>query len=319
MPSPLSATPFSQLTIPYPKNRVELAQWFGSEEGCLNYLDSLRWADGFVCPRCGGNEAWHLRAGQRRCKDCRYRASVTAGTIFNATRKPLTAWFEAIWHVCGQKNGGSALALQHAIGLGSYHTSWAWLHRMRRAMVVPGRSLLSGEIEVDETFIGGVKPGVRGRGAAGKSLVLIAAEIRGASIGRIRLQVIPNATAVTLLDAVAELAEPGSDIVTDGWSSYAGLPKRGFNHTVSRATPVLGSNLLPHVHRIASLLKRWLLGTHQGAVSHDLLQHYLDEFVFRFNRRYAGSRGLIFRRLIGQAIAHPPVVNRDLRASAATP
>lgn len=319
MPSPGSVSPFSQLTIPYPKNRVELAQWFGSEAGCLNYLDSLRWPEGFVCPRCGGSDAWHLRPGQRRCKACRYRASVTAGTIFNATRKPLTAWFEAIWHVCGQKNGGSALALQHAIGLGSYNTSWAWLHRMRRAMVVPGRSRLSGEIEVDETFIGGVKPGVRGRGAAGKSLVLIAAEIRGTSIGRIRLQVIPNATAVTLLDAVAELAEPGSDIVTDGWTSYLGLPKRGFHHTISRATPVMGSNLLPHVHRIASLLKRWLLGTHQGAVSHDLLQHYLDEFVFRFNRRYSGSRGLIFRRLIEQAIARPPVVKRDLRASATIP
>ena len=277
-------------------------------------MDSLRWSNGFVCPKCGGRDAWTPTPGQRRCKSCRYRSSVTAGTIFNATRKPLHAWFEAIWHVCGLKNGGSALALQRSLGFGSYHTAWAWLHRMRRAMVVPGRSLLTGEVEVDETFVGGVKPGIRGRGAAGKSLVLIASEIRGVAVGRIRLHVIPDATATTLLDALAGLVEPGSDIVTDGWSSYAGLPKRGFNHTVSRATPAVGGNLLPHVHRVAALLKRWLLGTHQGAVSHELLQCYLDEFVFRFNRRAAASRGLLFRRLLEQSIAHGPVTRFQLIA-----
>lgn len=168
---------------------------------------------------------------------------------------------------------------------------------------------------MDETFIGGVKPGVRGRGAAGKTLVLIAAEVRGVAIGRIRLQVIPDASAATLLPAVANLVETGSDIVTDGWTAYLGLPKLGFNHTISRATPAMGNNLLPHVHRIASLLKRWLLGTHQGAVSHDLLQYYLDEFVFRFNRRKAENRGLLFRRLLEQAIIHEPVTKLQLRAT----
>jgi transposase-like protein len=231
---------------------------------------------------------------------------VTAGTVFHGSRYPLRTWFEVAWHVCEQKNGISALGLMRAMGFGSYHTAFRWLHAMRQVMVLPCRNPLDGEVEVDETFVGGVKSGKRGRGAAGKVLVLIAAEVRGTSIGRIRLQVIPDATAVTLLDAVAELAEPGSDIVTDGWSSYAGLPKRGFNHTVSRATPVIGSNLLPHVHRIASLLKRWLLGTHQGAVSHELLQHYLDEFVFRFNRRTARSRGLLFHSIITQAVSHSP-------------
>jgi len=303
---------FVELTIPYPKNRIELAQWFGTEEGCLNYLASLRWEKGYVCPKCGGAQAWAPRAGMRRCVACRHRSSVTAGTIFNRTRKPLTVWFEAVWHICGQKNGGSALAFQRSLGLRRYETAWTWLHRLRRAMVTPGRSRLTGEVEVDETYVGGVKPGARGRGATGKSLVLVATEIRGVTIGRIRLQVIPDATAVTLLDAVSALVDPGGDIVTDGWTGYVGLPKRGFNHTISRDTPSLGGNLLPHVHRVAALLKRWLLGTHQGAVSHELLQFYLDEFVFRFNRRAANSRGLLFRRLLEQSVVHGPITNAQL-------
>ena len=193
------------------------------------------------------------------------------------------------------------------MGFGSYHTAWEWLHRMRRAMVLPGRNRLTGEVEVDETFVGGVKPGKRGRGAYGKSLVFIAAEIRGVAIGRICLKAIPDATAETLLNSIDELVERGSDIVTDGVSSYAGVSARGYNHTVSRPTPQEGKNLLPHVHRVAALLKRWLLGTHQGAVGRDMLQYYLDEFVFRFNRRSSSSRGLLFYRLIQQAVAHQPV------------
>jgi len=224
----------------------------------------------------------------------------------------MASWFEAVWHICGQKNGGSALALQRSLGLGSYHTSWEWLHRVRRTMVLPGRSMLTGEVEVDETFIGGVRRGVRGRGAAGKTLVLMAAEIRGAVIGRIRLQVIPDATAITLVETVSSLVEHGSNVVTDGWAGYADLSDHGFDHTVSRATPAMGDNVLPHVHRIAALLKRWLLGTHQGAVSREMLQCYLDEFVFRFNRRSASSRGLLFRRILEQSIAHEPVTRFQL-------
>lgn len=172
----------------------------------------------------------------------------------------------------------------------------------------------TGEVEVDETFIGGVKPGKRGRGAYGKSLVFIAAEIRGVAIGRIRLKVIPDATAETLLNSVNELVERGSDIVTDGLSSYARLSAIGYNHTISRHTPQVGKNLLPHVHRVAALLKRWLLGTHQGAVGRDTLQYYLDEFVFRFNRRTSSSRGLLFYRLLQQSLLHRPVPIADLKA-----
>ncbi len=179
-------------------------------------------------------------------------------------------------------------------------------------MVIPGRHLLEGEVEVDETFIGGVKPGKRGRGAGGKSLVLIAAEIRGVAIGRIRLKVISDATSDTLLATVAGLVQTGSNVVTDGLSSYTGLTKHGYNHTVSRHTPEVGKNLLPHVHRVAALLKRWLLGTHQGSVSPERLQSYLDEYVFRFNRRTARHRGLLFNALLAQIVKAPPIARLSL-------
>lgn len=213
----------------------------------------------------------------------------------------------------------SALGLQRAMGFGSYHTAWEWLHRMRQAMVIPGRNKLTGEVEVDETFVGGVKPGKRGRGAAGKTLVLIATEVRGSIIGRIRLLVIPNSTAETLLESVESLIECGSNVVTDGLASYNGLTGRGFDHTVSRPISEVGRNLLPKAHRVASLLKRWLLGTHQGAVSSEHLQQYLDEFVFRFNRRASGSRGLLFYRLLQQAVAHKPIPKRQLVVRAISP
>lgn len=302
-----AAANLAALNPPFPRDRPEFAQWFGDEESCLAYLAALRWQDGFSCPKCEGKEAWIAGAGLRRCKSCRRWVSVTAGTLLHRSRKPIRDWFEAVWHLCGQKNGGSALGLQRSLGFGSYHTSWEWLHRMRRAVVLPARLQLTEEVEVDETFVGGVKTGKRGRGAAGKSLVLIAAEVRGVRIGRIRLLVIPDSTATTLISTIEDLVERGSNVVTDGLSSYAGLTKRGYHHTISRHAPEVGGNLLPHVHRVAALLKRWLLGTHQGAVSHQRLQVYLDEFEFRFNRRAASSRGLLFHRLLVQVLKNGPI------------
>jgi transposase-like protein len=193
-----------------------------------------------------------------------------------------------------------------AMGFGSYHTAFRWLHAMREIMVLPGRNLLNGEVEVDERFIGGVKSGKRGRGAAGKVLVMIAAEVRGSAIGRIRLKVIPDAAGETLGDAVTELVEKGSEVVTDGWSGYIGLSVDRFSHTVSRSNPAVGQNMLPKVNRVASLLKRWIMGTHQGSVSKDMLPAYLNEFVFRFNRRTARRRGLLFQTLLKQAVSPSP-------------
>ena len=234
----------------YPATRGEFDAMFSSEAACLDYLVSVRWPAGVQCSRCRGSDVWQTRRRLWQCKKCGHQQSLTEGTLLHRTRYPLKTWLEVAWHLCEQKNGLSALGLQRAMGFGSYHTAWEWLHRARRAMVLPGRSKLSGEIEVDETFIGGVRPGKRGRGASGKTLVLVAAEIRGVAIGRIRLKVITDATSATLLDSVVEIAERGSELVTDGLPSYASLPTRGFHHTVSRHTPDVGKNLLPHVHRV---------------------------------------------------------------------
>jgi transposase-like protein len=235
--------------------------------------------------------------------------------LLHRTRFPLKMWFDVAWHVCEQKNGMSALGLQRAMGFGSYHTAWEWLHRIRRVMVLPARSRLTGEVEVDETYLGAVRHGKRGRGAAGQALVLIAAEVRGAARGRVRLKTVRDSSAASLLAAVEELVEPGSNVVTDGLSSYAGLPGCGYEHTVSRHSAELGRNLLPKAQRVAVLLKRWILETHQGSVGREHLQQYLDEFVFRFNRRSSPSRGLLFYRLLEQAVAHRPVSRREIMAS----
>lgn len=323
----------------FPATVTAFEQMFATDADCATFLVNLRWPQGYACTRCGCTKTWMTSDRRLVCSKCRHKQSIVADTLMARTHYPLKTWFLVAWCVCEQKNGVSALGLQRAIGFGSYHTAWQWLHRMRRAMVLPGRNKLNGEVEVDETFIGGVKTGKRGRGAAGKALVLMAVEVRalkttkrGRAVGRIRLLVIPNATAVTLLPAVAELVDMGSNVVTDGLSSYTGLQKAGFNHTVSRAnTALVGVDPLPKCHRVASLLKRWLLGTHQGSVDHAFLQFYLDEFVFRFNRRTSGShltkshrrtfgnRGLIFRRLLEQAVAHPPIKKRNLIASAIIP
>ena len=285
---------------------MELEERFSDEEACRQYLFDLRWPEGFRCPRCQGSQAWKMSRGLWLCGACRHQISVTAGTIFQDTRYPLSVWFRAIWQVTSQKNGASALGVMRVLGLGSYKTAWAWLHKLRRAMVRSGRDRLSGAVEVDEVYLGGEHPGRRGRGAAGKALVLIAAQADGAKIGRIRLARIANASESMLIPAVVQGVEPGSQVLTDGWSGYVGLEARGYAHAVVRKTAIVGENLLPRVHRVASLLERWLLGTHQGAVAHFQLDYYLDEFTFRFNRRTSRSRGKLFYRLIQQAVQAPP-------------
>jgi transposase-like protein len=237
--------------------------------------------------------------------------------LFADTHKPLRLWFEALWHVTNQKYGASALGMQRILGLGSYHTAWHWLHKLRRAMVRPGRDRLAGTVEVDETFIGGERPGKRGRGAAGKTLVVIAAQADGTRIGRIRLARVASASGNHLERAVSQAVEPDSTVRTDGWGGYNGLQDLGYRHEVIRPTPAVGENLLPLANRVAALLKRWLLGTHQGAVQPAHLDYYLDEFTFRFNRRTSGSRGLLFYRLLDQAVHLPPVLTRTLKGGTA--
>ncbi len=253
-----------------------------------------------------------MKAPFYRCAECGYDFTVTVGTLFADTHKPLRLWFEAIWHITNQKSGASALGVQRVLGLGSYRTAWNWMHKLRRAMVRPGRDRLAGVVEVDETFLGGPRPGKRGRGAVGKTLVLIAAQADGPKIGRIRLARISDASAASLEPTVQQAIEAGSRIQTDDWSGYRGLRSLGYQHEVIRPAAGLGDNLLPRANRIASLLKRWLLGTHQGAVRPEHLDYYLDEFTFRFNRRTSRSRGLLFHRLMQQAVALSPVKGETL-------
>lgn len=296
----------------YPCNLVDMEKRFASDEACRAYLESLRWPSGFLCPRCGGREGWRMKTGLILCRQCRYQASVTAGTIFQGSRLPLTLWFRAIWYVTSQKNGISALGIQRILGFSSYQTAWAWLHKLRRAMVRPGRDRLSGTIQVDETMIGGERAGKRGRGAEGKTLVLVAAQEDGTRIGRIRLSVIPDASAASIEKALEQMVEPGSHIRTDGWLGYNGLEAKGYQHEIIRASAFVGDDLLPYCHRVASLLKRWFLGTHQGSADQRNLAYYLDEYTFRFNRRTSASRGKLFYRLVQQAVQVPPAPYKTL-------
>jgi len=293
----------------YPRTLAEFERRFASADACRAYLVQLRWPDGFRCPRCGGTKAWPVRSVLFQCAGCGRQVSATAGTIFQDTRTPLPTWFRAMWWVASQKNGASALGLQRVLGLGSYKTAWTWLHKLRRAMVRPGRDRLTGTVEVDETLIGGVEPGLHGRQTSKKAMVAVAAEVRGRRIGRIRLRRVPNATADALQAFVQTAVAPGSVLHTDGLLSYDRLEQCGYRHRITfvKGREVTAPHPLPRAHRVIALLKRWLLGTHQGAVTPAHLDYYLDEFTFRFNRRTARHRGLLFYRLVQQAVAVDPV------------
>ncbi len=292
----------------YPRTVAEFESRFSTEGGCREYLVRMRWPSGFRCPKCGGTKASVVRDTLFQCSACRRQTSVTAGTIFQDIRKPLTMWFRAMWYVTSQKNGASALGIQRVLGLGSYQTAWTWLHKLRRAMVRPDRDKLSGWVEVDETYFGGLEGGKTGRGGDDKALIVIAAQADGKAIGRVRMRVVKDASAESLHGFVQDCIEPGSTLHTDGWQGYAGLQKKGYDHEITRLRGHLkdASKLMPRVHRVASLLKRWLLGTHQGAISHQHLVYYLDEFTFRFNRRRSKNRGKLFFRLVEQALATAP-------------
>jgi transposase-like protein len=240
------------------------------------------------------------------CGSCRHQASVTAGTIFQDTHKPLKLWFRAIWHVTSQKTGASAMNVQKVLGLSSYETAWTWLHKLRRAMVRPGRDRLQGTVEVDETYWGSEEQGVVGRQTEAKALVVVAAEAVGKGIGRIRMARIPSTTKASLHGFIVQSIEPGSTVSTDGLNSYLGPEGYTHHRQVQRRQPK-GQYLLPRINLVVSLLKRWLLGTHQGAIGHQHLDYYLDEFTFRFNRRKSRSRGKLFYRLLEQAVQIPPV------------
>jgi transposase-like protein len=295
----------------YPKTLMEMERRFATEDACREYLTKLRWPMGFICPFCQGEGGWVDRRHRWTCQNCRRQSTVTAGTIFDATHLPLHVWFRAAWLVTSQKSGASALGVQQVLGLGSYRTAWTWLHKLRRAMVRPGRDRLKGTVEVDEAFIGGVSSGT-GRDGVGKALVAIAAEEDGTGIGRIRLARVADGSTSSLHGFIQQAIAPGSTVHTDGWAPYQGREPLGYLHAVTRLKgkdKEAAVELLPRVHRVASLLKRWLLGMHQGAVGPSYLDYYLDEFTFRFNRRQSSSRGKLFFRLLEHAVQVGPVTH----------
>lgn len=301
--------------VDYPRTMQEFDEWFPTEGACASYLMQVRWPGGFVCPACGGTHGWRTARRQIRCTACQRQTSVVAGTILQGTRKPLRTWLQAAWHITSQKTGGNALGLMRVTGFGSYQTAWTWLHKMRRAMVRPGRDQLDGRVEVDEMYLGGKEKGVSGRQTNKKSIVAVALEVHDPKgFGRVRLRRIPDVSNQSLVGFICDVVSPGAIILTDGWRGYDSLPSDKY----CRQRVVLSDSgdpahvSLPGVHRVASLLKRWLLGTHQGAVSEKHLDYYLDEFTFRFNRRSAKARGLLFHRLIQQVMQTEPITYLEI-------
>ena len=290
---------------------------FATEDACREYLFACRWPEGFVCPGCGGR-----RAGQatRRhlwiCTACGLQTSVTAGTVMHATRTPLRTWFWAAYLVATHHPGISAKQLQRQLGLARYETAWLMLHKLRRAMIAPERSPLTDEVEVDEFFVGGVERGVhRGRERGTKVLVGVAVEVRGRGSGRLRLQILPDASADSLTAFVASTTAAGAIVHTDGWQGYKRLGTLDYTHrSIPRSAVAPGDDLLPRAHRAVSNFKAWMHGTHRG-VSNQHLPVYLDEFVFRHNRR--GTPMAAFQTLLGLGTHHAPATYDEITDRAA--
>ena len=309
----------------FPKTLQEFQTQFATEDACREYLGRCRWPDGFACPRCGHRQAYRIGSVQLwQCAGCRHQASVTAETILHRTKTPLTVWFWAAYLMTTDKRGLSALLLQRQLGLGNYETAWMMLHKFRRAMVNASREPLRGEVEVDDTWIGGTQAGLRGsRQLKGRkaALVLVGVEKRGQASGRVRMEVIPDFKAATLLAFLKKHVSPGATIYTDGLKSYSDLEVAGYRHVPriqpSRAALRKGTkSAVPLADRAIGNLQQWLIGTHHG-VSKDQLQVYLDEFVFRHNRRKHPMAA--FQTLLGLGTAKPPTPYTQIRGAGDIP
>jgi transposase-like protein len=299
---------------------------FGTDARCRAYLVRARWPEGFRCTGCGRDQAWsHKKRLIEECVACGKQHSILAGTIFEQTKTGLARWFLAIYLVTSSKGGISAMELKRQMGFGSYQTAWSWLHKIRRAMVRPERAPLSARVEADETYVGGPRPGVPGRGAAGKIKVAGAVEsargkARGRRLGRLRLAVVQDVSALSLEGFLGHNVARPTIVATDGWSGYGGLAAAGWRHEPLNLSASWGDAALrlPAIHLVFGLAKRWLLGTHHGAVAQKHLPAYLDEFVFRFNRRTATNLSHRFARVIQQAVRTSPTTYHGIVATATT-
>ena len=296
----------------YPRSLHEFRKLFADEAACRRYLARSRWPEGFRCPRCQHGEALELPARLLwRCRRCGYDTSVTAGTVLHRTRVPLTQWFWAAYLVSTQTPGFSALQLQRQLGLRRYETAWAMLHKLRRAMVRPDKELLKDRVEVDETYIGGPEAGLRGgRQVVDKVIVAGAVEVRGRASGRVRLKVVTDVSARSLIRFVTDNVTAGAMVLTDGWGAYSSLPQVGYRHRPrTQGDPRSAAKMLPRIHRVFGNLKTWLRGTHHG-VGPAHLQAYLDEYTFRFNRRRTPMAA--FQTLLGLGSQHQPTTYHQL-------
>jgi transposase-like protein len=308
-----------------PRDLPGFVERFGTDGQCRDYLIRARWPDGFCCSACGHDRCHALRARLAlECAACGKQHSYMAGTIFEQTKTGLARWFLAIWLVTSSKGGISAMELKRQMGFGSYQTAWSWLHKIRKAMVAPHRAPLAGRVEADETYLGAAKPGPGGRGARGKAKVAGAVEsgrgkARGRRLGRLRLAVVPDVSAKSLGGFIGQNVAGPAAVATDGWSGYAGLDAQGYAHepVILRRSWGEASLRLPAIHLVFGLAKRWLMGTHHGAVIHKHLQAHLDEYVFRFDRRSATGIAHRFARLVEHAVLTPPAPYRTIVHTAA--
>ena len=290
-----------------PKNEAEFDARFAQPEACYQYLFRIKWPEGFVCCACGHTRYWKSSRNLYICRHCEHQHSLTAGTIVHGSKKPITSWFKAMWWFTTRKSGISAVSLQHLLGL-SYATAWCWLQKLRSCTIRSGRTKLSGTVEVDEFYLGGVASGKRGRGAAHKSIVVAAVEKQGRKLGRIRLQHIADCSQNSLVQFVADAVDPECTVITDGWTGYGSKFSKNYDHiTVLQSTAPDKAKTLPGVHLVAALVKRLFLGTFQGRFDPKNLQRYLDEYVFRFNRRTSTHVGKKFMRIVQQAMVTKPM------------
>ena len=304
----------------FPKNEAEFDQRFSDEHACMDYLFKCKWPEGFVCPKCGCKEYWKTAKGLYMCYRCESQHSLTAGTIMHGTRRPLSAWFKAMWWFTTRKSGVNAVNLMDLLGLGSYSTAWSWLHKLRSCTIRNDREKLSGKIEADEFYIGGHRSGKRGRGAEHKCAVAAAVERKGRRLGRLRLQVIEDCSGNELTPFVECNVEKASTVSTDGWKGYDDIGKLGYDHKqILRSKTDDKESVLSGVHLVASLVKRLILGTFQGRLEKKYLQNYLDEYVFRFNRRNTNSVGKRFFRIVQQAVATGPKSYKQISLGAVSP
>jgi transposase-like protein len=305
----------------FPTSLPEFQRRFPDEDACAQYLFELRWPEGFRCPRCDHDHAWALetKAWTFECAGCGRQTSVTAGTVMHGSKLSLEIWFWAAYLMATHSNGISALQLQKQLGLGSYKTAWLLCGKLRRAMVNPERTALSALVEIDETSIPhrtkhDPVAGGQGRSHDGKLLVAVAVEIRGKAPGRIRLSKIDDYSADSLHRFIAANVSPAATAKTDAWQGYSGAPVDEHDpHVIGKMAAHV---ILPWVHRVIANLKRWALGVYHG-VRAKHIQTYLDEFVFRFNRRrnrHAGFRSLLANGAKIAPVTYNMLIAPDARA-----